>query len=261
MGRFERRVAVVTGAARGIGAAIARRLAQDGAAVLLADVDLPLATETAKKMTLEGFHTFAVGVDVRYAEDIDRIPLEAQRIFGNIPDIVVCNAGIQTFKHIEDITVQEWDDVFDVNARGTFLTMRMAASTMKAFSRKGVIITVASIQGRLGNNFYAHYAASKAAVISLTKSFALAVASVGIRVNCVAPGVIQTDLWAKADEELSRLRGLRPGEAMSERIRQVPLGRAGTPEDVADVVAFLASDEARYVTGECVHVCGGDIML
>jgi NAD(P)-dependent dehydrogenase (short-subunit alcohol dehydrogenase family) len=125
----------------------------------------------------------------------------------------------------------------------------------------GSIVTVASIQGRLGNPWFAHYSASKAAVLSLTKSYAVALAPHHVRVNSVAPGIIDAGLAHKANDELARLQGLPPGAPMARRVGQVPLGRAGTPEDVANAVLFLASDEADYITGECIHVCGGDVML
>jgi NAD(P)-dependent dehydrogenase (short-subunit alcohol dehydrogenase family) len=177
--------------------------------------------------------------------------------FGDPYEYFVCNAGVQTFQKAVDVTVAEWDRVLDINARGTLLSIQ-AAATMPAGS---AIVAMASIQGRLGGPYYPHYSASKAAVLSLVKSFALALAGNGIRVNAVAPGIIDTPLWDEADRRLSALKGEEPGMARAERIAAVPLGRAGTPADVAAAVSFLLSDDASYITGECIHVCGGDVML
>jgi NAD(P)-dependent dehydrogenase (short-subunit alcohol dehydrogenase family) len=136
----------------------------------------------------------------------------------------------------------------------------VAAQGMKERGR-GTIINMASIMGRNGHPLYPHYAASKAAIISLTKSFALALAPYGIRVNSVGPGIVDTALWAQMDTEWAELEGLKPGEPKAQRIEQVPLRRAGTPEDVANAVAFLATDQASYITGECIHSSGGSLML
>ena len=261
MGRFEGRVALITGAGKGIGSAVAKRLAQEGAAVIAADIDPSLAKQTEHDIRAAGQRAFAFQMDVSSFVDVNRVPRIAEEQFGQIPDLVVCNAGVQTFQTIEELTVEEWDRVFNVNARGTFLTMQMAAKAMRQAGVKGSIVTIASIQGRLGSVYYANYSASKAAVISLTKSFALAYAPYGIRVNCVAPGAIQTELWERADREMAKIRGINPGEPTRERIAKIPLQRLGAPEDIASAVAMLLSDELGYVTGECLHVCGGDLML
>ncbi|MDQ4128653.1 MAG: SDR family oxidoreductase, partial [Actinomycetota bacterium] len=154
----------------------------------------------------------------------------------------------------------DWDRVMDVNARGTLFGMQVAARAMKERGG-GTIVNTASIMGRNGHPLYAHYAASKAAIISLTKSFALALAPYKIRVNSVGPGIVDTALWDQMDTQWAELEGLRKGEPKAQRIEQVPLKRAGTPEDVANAVAFLATDEAAYITGECIHISGGSFML
>lgn len=257
-GRLHGRVAVVTGAAQGIGAGIAARLAADGARVLVTDVNADEAERTADTIRAGGGDAQATFVDVSDRDSIFSVPDTVRSVFGAPLDLMVCNAGVQTFQHALDVTVEEWDKVLDVNARGTMLTMQMCGKAMDA---KGAIVAVASIQGRLGSPFYPHYSASKAAVLSLVRSFALTLAPRGVRVNAVAPGVIDTPLWEVADKEISRLRGIVPGSARKDRIAAVPLGRPGTPEDVAASVSFLASDDASYITGECIHVCGGDVML
>ncbi len=257
-GGFDRGVAVVTGAAHGIGAGIATRLASDGARVVVADIDLSAARARATEIVAAGGEARAVRLDVADESSVLAMADAVQAEFGESYRYLVCNAGVQTFQRAADVTVAEWDTVLDVNARGTLLCLQSAARSMPD---GGAIVAVASIQGRLGGPYYPHYSASKAAVISLAKSFALALAPRGIRVNTVAPGIIATALWDKADEALSHLKGEEPGAARMARIAAVPLGRAGTPEDVAASVSFLLSPDASYITGECIHICGGDVML
>ena len=259
-GRLAGRVAVVTGAGGAIGRAIALRLAREGAAVVATARTASGAEETSALVGALGVAGKGLVVDVTRSDDVDAIVPFTLRELGSPPDILVCCAGAQTFADVFDLPEDEWDRVFDVNARGTFLTLRSVGRAMRDAGR-GSIVTVASIQARLGNRMFAHYSASKAAVLSLTRSFALALAPSRVRVNAVAPGFVEAGLALTADVELARMRGVAPGEPTRERIAQVPLGRAGTPEDVAAAVAFLASDDADYITGECLHVCGGDIML
>ena len=258
--RLAGKVAVVTGAGGGIGRAIVVRLAAEGASVIATARSLESVEDTIVEATRSGGVVRPLVVDITDPDDPSAIVPATQREFGSAPDILVCCAGAQTFADIFDLDVDAWDHVFDVNARGTFLTIRPVADAMRHAGR-GSIVTVASLQGRLGNRWFAHYSASKAAVLSLTKSFAVALAPYRVRVNAVAPGIIDAGLAHKANEQLAQLQGLSPGEPMRRRVADVPLGRAGTPEDVANAVLFLASDEADYITGECIHVCGGDLML
>jgi NAD(P)-dependent dehydrogenase (short-subunit alcohol dehydrogenase family) len=258
--RLDGRVAVVTGAGGAIGRAIVLRLAVEGADVVAAARDMKAAAETAAAARALGARCECLRVDITAQTDLDAVVPFARETFSRIPDVLVCCAGAQTFGDIFDLSMEEWDAVFDVNARGTFMTMRTLAREMRNVGG-GAIVTVASLQGRLGNPWFAHYAASKAAMLSLTRSFALALAPQRVRVNAVAPGIIDAGLGEKADHELARLRGLPHGEPTRQRVAQVPLGRAGTPQDCAAAVAFLASDDAAYITGECIHVCGGDLML
>lgn len=255
------RVAVVTGGAGGIGHAVVERLVTEGVNVLVADLDGAAAEAVAKQVRDNGGSAAAASVDVRERDQVDALPRTCSDAFGREPDLFVCNAGHQTFAGIANIPDDEWHDVLDVNAHGSYLTLRMAADCLRRTDRRGAVVTVASIQARMGSVWYAHYSASKAAMLSLTKSFAIDLAPQGTRVNCVAPGVIDTELWAKADREMARMRGVEPGVPKRERIAAVPLGRGGTPQDVASSVAFLLSEEASYITGECLHVCGGDVML
>jgi NAD(P)-dependent dehydrogenase (short-subunit alcohol dehydrogenase family) len=225
--------------------------------VILADIDLAGAKSTADRLVAAGGLAVAAELDVSDSAGFEALDSVAITAFGEPYNAFVCNAGVQTFQRAVDVTVDEWDRVLDVNARGTLLSMQAAANMVAG----SAIVAISSIQGRIGGPYYPHYSASKAAVLSLAKSFALALAPSGIRVNTVAPGIIDTPLWGEADRRLSALKGVEPGAARAERISAVPLGRAGTPADVAAAVAFLVSDDSSYITGECIHVCGGDVML
>jgi len=258
--RLNGNVAAVTGSGKGIGRSIALRLAREGANVIVTDVDLALAEETASAISELGQNAHALAVDVTHRRQVEQISTVAEEVFDSPIEIMVNNAGIQQLKNALELTREDWDRVLNVNARGTLFGMQMAAKAMKEQGR-GTIINMASIMGRIGHPLYAHYAASKAAIISLTKSFALALAPYGVRVNSVGPGIVDTDLWDLMDTQWAELEGLRKGEPKAQRIGQVPLGRAGTPEDVANTVAFLATDEAAYITGECIHISGGSLML
>jgi len=258
--RLNGNVAAVTGSGKGIGRSIALRLAREGANVIVTDVDLALAEETASAISELGQNAHALAVDVTHRRQVEQTATVAEEVFDSPIEIMVNNAGIQQLKNALELTREDWDRVLNVNARGTLFGMQMAAKAMKEQGR-GTIINMASIMGRIGHPLYAHYAASKAAIISLTKSFALALAPYGVRVNSVGPGIVDTDLWDLMDTQWAELEGLRKGEPKAQRIGQVPLGRAGTPEDVANTVAFLATDEAAYITGECIHISGGSLML
>lgn len=254
------RVAVVTGAGGEIGGAICERLGLEGVRVLATDRTPELAEGIVHTLVSRGCEAVPLVVDVTQPDDHARIIPAAVGSFGEPPSIGVSCAGIQTFADIFTLPLQDWDRVFDVNAKGAFLFINGLAAALRAADR-GAVVTVASLQGRLGSRYYAHYSASKAAVLSLTRSFAVALAPDRVRVNAVAPGIVDTFMWRAADENLARLRGVPSGQPRRERVAQVPLGRPGTPQDVAAAVAFLASEDASYITGECIHVCGGDLML
>jgi NAD(P)-dependent dehydrogenase (short-subunit alcohol dehydrogenase family) len=258
--RLGGKVAAVTGSGKGIGRSVALRLAREGADVIVTDIDPALAEEAASAIRERGHNAHALVVDVTDLGQVEQISSAAERVFGSPIGIMVNNAGIQQIKPALELTPQDWDRIMDVNARGTLFGMQVAARAMKERGG-GTIVNTASIMGRNGHPIYAHYAASKAAIISLTKSFALALAPYKIRVNSVGPGIVDTALWDQMDTQWAELEGLRKGEPKAQRIEQVPLKRAGTPEDVANAVAFLATDEAAYITGECIHISGGSFML
>jgi 3-oxoacyl-[acyl-carrier protein] reductase len=235
------KVALVTGAAQGIGLAIARTLAGYGASVVLADVDADKAQEAAKSVT---GHALGLAMNVARGDEvaagIARVMSECGRL-----DVLVNNAGITRDGLLIRMKEEDWDRVIEVNLKGTFHCTKAALGVMIK-QRSGRIISIASIVGVMGNSGQANYAASKAAILGFTKSVAREYANRGVTANAVAPGFIKTAMTGQLSEDVqARMR------------EQIPLGRLGTPEDVAEAVAFLASDAAAYVSGQVIHVNGG----
>jgi 3-oxoacyl-[acyl-carrier protein] reductase len=241
---LENKVAVVTGAGRGIGEAIARKLAGEGAAIAVCDVMLDNAKQVADSLAKGGTKALAYAVNVTDGKQVPEVCDRIVADFGHV-DILVNNAGITRDGLLLRMSEEDWDLVLDVNLKGAFLFTRALGRTMLK-QRNGVIVNVASIVGVVGNAGQANYSASKAGMIGFTKSVAKEFASRGIRANAVAPGFIQTPMTDKLSEEAKKLQADFIG-----------LGRLGQPEDVANVVLFLASDLSSYVTGQVIGVDGG----
>ena len=241
-------VAVVTGAARGIGRAICLALARDGADVVVADIDLEAAAATAELVTASGRRGLARRTDVAAEEQIVALIGDVAREHDGI-DILVNNAGIIAMCPLLELSAEQWDRTMTINLRGTFLTSREALKVMCAQGH-GKIVSIASLAAKIGGYVApADYAASKAGIITLTKSMALAAAVHGVNVNAVAPGPVDTDLTRAWGDEMNQ-----------NFAANIPFKRYATAEEVADAVAFLASDRARYITGEIIDVNGGFLM-
>jgi 3-oxoacyl-[acyl-carrier protein] reductase len=238
------KVAIVTGGGRGIGLAIARSLADDGASVVVSGRDAARLDAAVKELEALGAPALAVPADAGKREDVDRLIEVTRERFGRI-DVVVNNAGITRDQLLVRMKDEDWDQVLDTNLRGVFLMTRAAGKVMMR-QRSGRIISIASTAGAMGNAGQVNYSAAKAGVIGLTKAAARELAHWNILVNAVAPGLIETDMTAAI-----------PAEAREAMLQQVPLKRIGQSREVAEVVRFLAGDGASYITGQTIHVNGG----
>jgi len=236
--------AIVTGAARGIGAAIATTFAEEGATVALIDV---LENEVAATAASIGGTPYVV--DLRDAAATRTTIGAAIAAMGGI-DVLVNNAGILRFAAFLDISPEDWDEMFVVNVRSMLVTSQVAARSMISAGAGGKIINMASMGGKVGSPNQAHYAASKAAVISLTRVAAMELGEHGITVNCICPGYVLTEMGA----------GTRTPEKVAEWSSKSPLGRLAQPQDVANTALFLASRDSDYLTGDALNVCGGMVM-
>jgi 3-oxoacyl-[acyl-carrier protein] reductase len=241
------KVALVTGAAQGIGRAIALLLAQNGADIVASDINLEKAEETAREIEGTGQRAMTIRVDVANSEEVERMVQTILERFGHI-DILVNNAGIARDRLILRMTEEDWDAVLGVNLKGTFNCTKAVVRHMSK-QRSGKIVSIASVVGEMGNAGQANYSASKAGVIGFTKTIAREFAQRGINVNAIAPGYIETPMTdtlpEKAKEELRRL---------------IPMDRLGRPEDVAEAVLFLVSEASSYITGQVLNVNGGIYM-
>jgi meso-butanediol dehydrogenase/(S,S)-butanediol dehydrogenase/diacetyl reductase len=258
MSRFINRTVVITGGSRGIGAAIAKRFAREGASVMVSAIEDSAATVEAIRSAGGIAESFVC--DVTDKDQVIALYDAAEAAFGRV-DISIQNAGVITIKKVEELTVEEWRKVLDVNTTGVFLCCQEAIARFRKHGDGGRLINTASGQARQGFIYTPHYAASKFGVIGITQSLAKEVAKEGITVNAFCPGIIETDMWAYNDEAWGKLLGnYAPGELMAEWVRNIPAGRAGSGEDVAGLVSFLASDDASYITGQTVNVDGGLFM-
>jgi NAD(P)-dependent dehydrogenase (short-subunit alcohol dehydrogenase family) len=251
-------VAIVTGAGRGIGRAIALELASLGADVAAVDLDGSSVERTADEITRTGRHATPIRADITRADDRRAVVDTTLQAHGRI-DILVNNAGIYRGAQPLELTEEQWDTVMSVNAKAVMFCCQAVLPTMLA-AKYGVIVNVASMAGKMATPTSIPYGVSKAAVISLTRSLAAAYAKDGVRVNCVCPGLVDTDMWKQIDREVGvELLGKQPGDYWQERVSTIPIGRAEQPEDVARVVGFLASSKAGYMTGQAINVTGGMI--
>jgi len=244
--RLRDKVAAVTGAGQGIGQAIALTLAREGAPVVVSDLDLRLAEQTARRIEATGGQAVALKVDVTSHQDAQVLIEKVAESFGKL-DILVNNAGIYPSSPIAKIREEEWDLVMAVNLKGVFLCSQAAVRQMMTYGQ-GVIVNITSVDAKMRTTGNAHYAAAKAGVISFTRTLACEMAPHGIRVNAVSPGWIGTETL------------LENSDRWQQAIEEIPVGRLGKPEDVAEAVLYLVSDVASYITGEVLDVNGGMVM-
>ena len=238
------RVALVTGAGRGIGKAIALRLARDGASVVVNDLRLEYAEKAVVELTALGAKTLAIPADVSSADDVNAMVEAVIAEYGRL-DILVNNAGIAQDQLLMRMAEDQWDRVLTIDLKSVFLCSRAAVKYMLK-SKWGRIISLASVVGLIGNAGQSNYAAAKAGIIGFTRSLAREVGTRGITVNALAPGFIETDMTAQLSEKQRQ-----------ELASRIPMGYLGSPEDVANAAAFLASEEACYITGHVITVDGG----
>ena len=259
---LEGKVAIVTGGACGIGAAIVEGFVKEGAGVVIADINLDTAQTLAQKLGKGEVKVLAVKCDVTKKFDADNLAATTMKEFGKI-DILVNNAGVARNMKFVDIEEGEWDRVNDVNAKGVYLVTRAVVPHMIAarHNRHNRIINISSILGKVGLDGFSHYTASKFAVIGLTQSLALELAGYNINVNAVCPGTVRTPMWEGLLDGMSKSLG-RPREEIWEDFigANVPLKRPQEPQDIAKVVLFLSSDVSKNITGEAINVNGAQRM-
>jgi len=247
--------AIVTGGATGIGFAIARALAAQGVKLAIADLDEERAATAAAAL---GDGHISIAVDVRERSSVVAAVETARTRLGGL-DICIANAGVSTMRPALELTDADWDFNMDVNARGVFLTNQAAAAHFVETGR-GVIVNTASLAAKVGAPLLAHYSASKFAVVGWTQGLARELAPKGIRVNAVCPGFVRTGMQEREALWEASLRNMTPEEVVEDYVRQTPMGRIETPEDVAGVVVFLCSSAARFMTGQALNVTGGVYM-
>lgn len=254
MNRLDGKTALITGSARGIGKAFAETYVREGAKVVIADINIDAATNTASEI---GDAAIAVHLDVTQQDSIDTAIAETVAQLGGI-DILINNAALFTAAPIVDVDRENYEHVFAVNFGGTLFTMQAVAKHMIAKGTGGKIINMASQAGRRGEPYVAVYCATKAAIISLTQSAGLNLIEHGINVNAISPGVVDGEHWEGVDAFFAKLENLEPGEKKRQVGEAVPYGRMGVAEDLTGMAVFLASEESDYVVAQTFNVDGGN---
>lgn len=254
-GHFTGKTAIVTGASRGMGRSIATAFADAGAAVLLIDRDSTVE-ETTAELAAAGMNVRSAIADVTDEDQVAKAIADAGAEWGRI-DIIVNNAGVISVEYLDKLSTAEFKRILDVNTVAPFVIAREAAPWLRK-SASGVILNAASAQARHGFIYTPHYAASKFGVMGLTQSLAKEFAPDNVRVNAYCPGIVKTDMWGYLDGAWAeRFGGYAPGELIQEWIDNIPLKRPATETDVANLVLFLASDAASYITGQAINIDGG----
>lgn len=256
MSEFDGKVALVTGGGRGIGAAICARLAAGGAVVAVTDRDMDNAQTVAAALTTQGLKAAAFRLDVADADAVQATVADINGRLGPV-DILVNNAGVSQFKPLLEMTEADWDRVLTINLKGTFLTCRAVIPGMRERGG-GRIVNIGSLFSKIGNENFSHYAAAKFGVLGFTQSIAAEFAPANITANCVIPGLVWTPMWS-GPGGMAETAFASEQEAREFHRTRTPLGRGQTPEDVAEMVAFLVSEKGRNLTGGSYHVDGGAV--
>ena len=257
--RFENKHIIVTGAGTGIGRGIAHRFAAEGGNVVIANRNEKNGELVVEEIRNQGGTALYVQTDVAEKQSIENLVVKATDAFGPV-HVAVSNAGItESASSALDVTMEEWDRVYDVNTKGSFLFCRTCAENMMENAVCGSIITISTLMARGGKGMSGAYASSKAAVIMFTKTLAKSLAASGIRVNCVSPGIVATDIYNKVEKEMMMEQGTFADWLVDETTNngQLLIPRAGTPDEIASAVAFLASEDASYITAQNLSVDGG----
>ena len=258
MRTLEGKVAIITGAGQGIGEGIALRLADEKASVVVTDINEKNAQKVSEEINSKGGESIAIKVDVRNWQMVKGMVEETIQKYKKV-DILVANAGICQVKSAEDITEEDWNNMIDITLKGVFLSNKAVIPIMKK-QRSGRIINCSSTSGRQATAFLAHYSAAKFGVIGLTQAIAKELAKYKITVNAFCPGLIDTPMWDNNDAEFAALWKVKRGVPFKKFQDATPLGRAGQPSDVANIVSFLASEDASWMTGQSVMIDGGMVM-
>ncbi|MDQ0867492.1 glucose 1-dehydrogenase [Arthrobacter globiformis] len=258
MGTLENKIAIITGAASGMGKAMALGYAREGAHVVIADLNLEGANAVAEEIKQAGGSASAKALNVANPEESKALVEDVVKEHGHL-DILVNNAGIGLIKSVQETTPQEWDRIFNVNVKGLFFLTQAACEPMRK-QRSGKIISMASIAGRRGEALVSAYCASKATVISITQSVAMAMAPYGVNVNAMAPGIVDTPYWKEVDKQFGEITGKAEGETFQDAAHGIPLGRTSVADDVVPLAIFLASAGSDYITGQTYNVEGGMVM-
>lgn len=258
MGTLDNKIALITGAASGMGKAMALGYAKEGAHVVIADLNVDGAKAVVEEITAAGGSASAKALNVGNPDESKAVVDDIVNEHGTL-DILVNNAGIGLIKSVAETTPAEWDRIFAVNVKGLFFLTQAACVPMRA-QRSGKIINMASIAGRRGEALVAAYCASKATVISITQSVAMDMAPYGVNVNAMAPGIVDTPYWKEVDKQFGDITGKAEGETFKDAAAGIPLGRTSVPGDIVPMAIFLAGPGSDYITAQTYNVEGGMVM-
>lgn len=250
------KVILVTGAAQGIGRGIALRLAKEGADIALVDLKADKLSDVAKEIKALGRKVTTFAADISNRDEVFAAVEHAEKTLGGF-DVMINNAGIAQVKPLADVTPEDMDRIFKINVNGVMWGIQAASEKFKALGHKGKIINASSIAGHDGFAMLGVYSVTKFAVRALTQAAAKEYASAGITVNAYCPGIVGTDMWVEIDERFAEITGAPKGETYKKYVDGIALGRAQTPDDVAALVSFLASDDSDYITGQAILTDGG----